>query len=489
MYQIIRTSGLAWLLMAPSTCALADEAVLFNGKDLEGWTFEVSEGEENARPVDEVWVVQQGLLISTGSCTGFLKHAGEFEDYVLTLEWRSMQLRGNGVAVSGSGSLFVHTSDEKGSFQRPKSVEIGLFNDPGSVYFRDVDPFGEQEWAFRAPDFADDVEKEMGEWNHLKVICRGDRLTIFLNGTPVNQVEGLNRTKGAVALKSQRAAFQAPSYYRNIRVQPLSDASAAAETAAAARLAAFKVSLAKQQAAEEARRRKEEAREKLRAAELEREWEAIDVPQEIEFTAEARRLPFPADARDLEFDATFGDVELVSGSSLAVLTMFYRTEMAKRGWQEAEKERDEESVGITFRQGEAQVELTLEQDSDGVEVSMDGRGLSFEGTNDPAGLVALGLPQPRAYVFLQKEIALPPNARDVEFDLGNRYLYKSGLRLQEAFDHVGQQLRAKGYRETRRPIVTADRRYTEFAKGRIEVGVNIFSHEGGSRAILTYEEN
>jgi 3-keto-disaccharide hydrolase len=62
----------------------------------------------------------------------------------------------------------------------------------------------------------------MEEWNHLRVICNGNRLTAFVNGTPVNQVDGVKRTKGAIAIKSIPGCFQAPAYYRNIRIQPLS---------------------------------------------------------------------------------------------------------------------------------------------------------------------------------------------------------------------------------------------------------------------------
>ncbi len=527
MFQFLRTNTLALALLAATTCALAppprsrrpEDTVLFNGNNLKGWTFKPADDEKNPKSAEQVWLVQHGVLVSTGTTTGFLTHEGQFENYVLTLDWRSMPRASGGagskLAASGAGALFIHTSDEKGSFGCPKSIEIGLFNDPGSVYFRDVEPFAQQQWAFRAPDFAGEFEKPMGEWNELKVICHDNRLTVFLNGTPINQVDGLNRTKGSIALQSQTASFKAPSYYRNIKLQPISDAAAQEEKAATAQLAkladlaiqkkaaaaarelekqleAKKLAEqleAKRRAEElEAKKLAEELEAKRRAEELARQFPPIKVTQQIEFTTDVRKLPFPKDARDLEFEVTFGDVKLVSNSSLDDLVLFYRTEMAKRGWQETEKERDDDSVDVTFKHGEAEIELTLEQDSKGVEISLDTDGLSFEGTNDPAQLIALGLPQPKAYVFLQKEIKLPANVRDLEFTDGNRCLFKSDLTLQQAFDNLGAQLKAKQFRESRRPIVTADRRYTEFTKGRVEVSVNVFTHERGSRAILEYEE-
>ncbi len=91
-------------------------------------------------------------------------------------------------------------------------------------------------------------------------------------------------------------------------------------------------------------------------------------------------------------------------------------------------------------------------------------------------------------MFLQKEIKLPANVRDLEFADGNSCMFKSDLTLEQAFDNLGAQLKAKQFRESRRPIVTADRRYTEFTKGKVEVSVNVFTHDRGSRAIIEYEE-
>lgn len=483
------------LLAAP---AAGEETKLFNGQDLAGWKFYPQS--EDDEQVEDPWVAQRGMLICRGLASGCLMHEEEFADYVLTLELRTMSTEeGGGVAVGSLGSLYVNAAPERAEVAlEPKSIEISI-HEPGDVFFRDIDreTFFDRrdEWLHPAPDFADDVEREMGEWNQLKVICNGDRLTVILNGNVVNQVESLNRTKGAVGLKSSRGFVAAPTFYRNLVVRPITAADLELEKQATTEFAEVRSALARRQAVEEARRAEQERREAEaeRAREeiqqkLAKEWSDVDVAQDVEFIAEATRLPFPKDARELEFRAVFGMVEFESPSSLAKLSDFYRIEMARRGWKATETEIEEDEVTVTFQQGEAEVELNLDESSDYVDVSLDCEGLSFEGTDDPAALVELGVPQPKAYLVLQSEFMLPEDYRDQQYDGGDRRLFKSTLSLPELYEFLTKQLRAKGYRETRRPIVTEDRRYSEFAKRGVEISVNAFAHEIGSRVVLTYED-
>lgn len=469
----------------------AQEVLLFNGRNLDGWQFEPEprgENKERKLRVGDVWSVKEGLLISNGSAAGFLRHAGQYENYELTLEWRSMKVNANGVAVSGSGSVLVNASKEMGAFGQPKSIEIGVFSDTGSVYFRDVKPFSDKKWAFRAPDFADDVTKDLDEWNHLKVISRGDRITVFVNGTPVNQVDGVQQKKGSIILKSKQSLFRTPAFYRNIRLRPLAAKPGDTEMRAQAKLAEFKAREQQEEKAREAERLAEQKREQMEEEKSARMWTKIDVPAEIDFSDDVLKLPFPKDAKDFEFKAAFGDVVLKSRLSMAEVSKFYRTEMARRGWKETDKDRDEDSLEVTFTHGKAKVEMDLDQESDGTEIRLDCRGLSFAGTSDPAALAKLGIQQPAAYLALQKAFRLPGKVFDLEYSSNNRCLFKTDLELQKTYDNLTGQLRSAGYRETRRPIVSSNRRYSEFAKGRARVSVNVFSHQKGARAILTYTQ-
>lgn len=489
----------ALVLLAPIDASAAEEATLFNGKNLDGWTFHL-QGDDQEK-VEDPWIVQRGLLISRGLATGYLIHKDEFENYVLTLELRTMSTdEGNGMAVGSLGSVFINAVAEEAEFGgAPKSIEISL-RESGCVYFRDIDQdtffHHNEKWVHRAPDFADDAERDMGEWNDVKVISSGKRLTVFFNGRVVNQIEPINRTKGAVALKTSRGFIAAPTFYRNITIRPIGPADLEEEKNASSEFARVKVAIAKRNAAEEAHRAEEERKQaeaEQKEAEVQqrlaKEWTEVPVAQDVEFTADVRRLPYPANAQEIQFRSVFNTVEFESPSSLAALSKFYRTEMPARGWQVTDTDIEDDEVTVTFQHGESEVELNLDESSDGVDVSLDCEELSFDGTDNPAELVKMGVPQPKAYLVLQRELKLPESYRDQEYDMGERRLFKSTLKLPELYGFLTQQLRRKGYRETRRPILSEDRRYSEFSHGRVEISVNAFAHEIGSRVVLTYEEH
>ena len=208
-----------------------------------------------------------------------------------------------------------------------------------------------------------------------------------------------------------------------------------------------------------------------------------------EFSGEATVLPFPPDARELEFDAKFGDIKFNSNSPLKSLAAFYLKEMAARGWQhdEAAAVAQEDAIKLTFKHEKVVVKLELKQWSKEVKASLDCENLQFTGTDDPAKLAAAGIPVPRAILFLQKELPLPAGAVNLQYT-GEGCTFKSPLKLQEAFDHFTKLAAGKGFRESRRPIVTGTRRYTEFKSGAAELSVNVFTDAVGSRIILTYKD-
>ncbi|MDC0936892.1 DUF1080 domain-containing protein [Pirellulales bacterium] len=478
----------ALVAVAVAATGEAEETHLFNGKNLDGWTFH--HADEDSEKVAEPWVVARGMLVCRGLASGYLMHEKESESYVLTLEVRTMSTEeGNGKAIGSLGRIYINAAEEEGAFREPKSVEISL-REMGDVYFRDIDRktlHDTDAWVFRAPDDSDDVERDMGEWNQLKVISNGKRLTVIINGATVNQVDPVNRPKGAVALRSDRGFFPAPTFYRNIVVRPIANPDLEEEKKATVAFSKVRAAVARKKAAEEAQRAEEERMQAEAEQKLAKEWADVQVAEDVELSADVRWLPYPANAREIEFEAVFDSLEFESASSLKALSKFYSTEMAKRGWRVTETDIEEDEVTVTFRHGGAEVELNLDESSDYVDVSIDCEGLSFDGTDDPAGLIKMGVPQPEAYLVLQRELKAPKDHRDHEYDMGERRLFKSTLKLPVFYKYLTQQLLQKGYRESRRPIISDDRRYSEFVKGGVEISVNAFTHEIGSRVVLTFE--
>ena len=124
-------------------------------------------------------------------------------------------------------------------------------------------------------------------------------------------------------------------------------------------------------------------------------------------------LPFPPDAREVVLDATFDGIRFTSGSSLGALLDFYRKGMVKRGWTEDKSafESDEGDAEMTFQHDGAEAVIEFYVASDGVRVSIDCEGLDFSLANDPAALIAAGVPQPRSYLFLRKAPSSGRNTR------------------------------------------------------------------------------
>ncbi|QDT70301.1 hypothetical protein MalM25_32470 [Planctomycetes bacterium MalM25] len=476
------------VLVAPPS--LAEETRLFDGKSLGGWSFHQQGDKPTKAPAP--WFVQRGMLISSGTASGYLIHKTELEDYVLTFQLRTMTTQeGNGMAIGSLGSVYLNAVPVEGAFNAPKSIEVSL-RQPGDVFFRDLDEQSRRNgktWAFRAPRGSEDAQHEMGEWNRVKLISHGKRLTVVLNDRIVNQVDPINRTRGAVAIRSDRGFAIAPTFYRDFLVRPVTEADRALERTAAAQLTGVKRALAEKAAAEKAER---EAAERLRAEtqnRLAKVWSDTPVAQEVDFKADVTALPYPAELREIEFDATFDSIEFESPLSLSTLSEFYRTEMARRGWRVVETDIEEDEVTVVYRYGKAEVELNLDESSDGVDVSLDCEKLSFDRADDPAALVKIGVPQPQAYLFLQHELQAPQGYRGEEYEDGESRSFKSTLPLPELYEFLTKQLRQKGYRETRRPIVTKKRRYSEFVKGGREISVNAFKHKIGSRVEITLEED
>lgn len=212
---------------------------LFNGRDLTGWVIVGKEGDPKAK---ETWSVRDGVLAASGSPYGYLRTAETYRDYALRVEWRWTP----GPAPTGPGGkprgrnsgVLLHIQPEERFW--PVCLEAQLhegsagdfiamtlaigFDELRAVREKNAAAAGTDEAARQralnarqVPKQQPSAEKPLGEWNTYEIVCRGDSVTLKVNGVRQNTATGLSIREGAIGLQSEGA----PIEFRNVKLLPL----------------------------------------------------------------------------------------------------------------------------------------------------------------------------------------------------------------------------------------------------------------------------
>lgn len=131
---------------------------LFNGRDLSGWA---ATGDEAG------WDVDDGCIRCRAEKGGYLYTLDRFEDFELELEYRT--------EPSCNSGVFFRWSDLQDPVNTGLEIQI-------------LDTLGQEQdrhssgalYDLVAP--AQDVARPAGEWNHMRLTCRGPRMRLKQNG-------------------------------------------------------------------------------------------------------------------------------------------------------------------------------------------------------------------------------------------------------------------------------------------------------------------
>ena len=182
---------------------------LFNGKDLTGW--KVNKGGKM-----EVWGAEKGLLYVQGGGGGWLMTEKEYGDFEVRLEFKMPKMGNSGVALRSpmeGDPAYV-------------GMEIQLLDDENYK--------GLKEWQYTGSIYgvvapSKRVTKPAGEWQQMRIVAKGRKVMIEVNGTPVVDANlddhkdsnkahpGLTREKGHLGLQSHDGRVE----FRNLYVKPL----------------------------------------------------------------------------------------------------------------------------------------------------------------------------------------------------------------------------------------------------------------------------
>jgi hypothetical protein len=195
---------------------------LFNGQNLDGWLSYLS---AHGLQTQDVWSVQDGILVCKGEPMGYLYTTQTFQNFKLIVEWRWPADKKPG----NSGILMrINGAPQK----LPRCIECQLKS--GSA----GDLFGFHGMALEGPaerlhqikghalggDFTAlprlaTAENPPGEWNRAEITVQGGAITVFINGVKVNEAQGAEVVRGPIGFQSEGGEI----HFRTIRIIPLSN--------------------------------------------------------------------------------------------------------------------------------------------------------------------------------------------------------------------------------------------------------------------------
>jgi hypothetical protein len=181
---------------------------LFDGKTLAGWTFVSQDTNEAAA---SIWSVTNGVIRCLGKPFGYARTLQWYRDYRLHVEWRWPDGLGN-------SGVFLHLNPPdqvwplcfEAQLLAGSAGELRL--NGGSHLASLADPH-----AMSLPRREPSSEKSAGEWNAIDLTCRGDTVTIRVNGVLQNEAAGTSVTAGAIGLQAEGALVE----FRNLYLEPL----------------------------------------------------------------------------------------------------------------------------------------------------------------------------------------------------------------------------------------------------------------------------
>ena len=160
----------------------AQKVSLFNGKNLDGWIIYGS----------EKWYVEDENIISESGPDkgyGYLGTDKYYKDFILTVEFKQ--------EANGNSGVFIRSTVD-GVKVKGWQVEVApAGKHSGGIY----ESYG-RGWLIQPAPENEKALKE-GEWNQMEIIVKGSKVTSWLNGTKMVEIEDekIGEGEGGIALQ------------------------------------------------------------------------------------------------------------------------------------------------------------------------------------------------------------------------------------------------------------------------------------------------
>lgn len=222
----MRWSILLLILCGPTLAGAQETVPLFNGKDLTGWVADVPAADKKP-DIAPTFIVRNNLLVSLGKPGGHLLTEKEYRDYRLDVEYRFAKTPGN-------CGVLVHASKPRALYAMfPQSIEVQMLSGNAGDFWvikEDIKTPNMEErrgpkekWGSSESDLrrirnlTDNSEKPVGEWNHMRIECRGRTIRVWVNGDLVNDGFDCTTDHGKIALQAEGSEVE----FRRVDLTPL----------------------------------------------------------------------------------------------------------------------------------------------------------------------------------------------------------------------------------------------------------------------------
>lgn len=196
---------------------------LFNGKDLSGWKGLVGNPISRSKmspeellkaeavvntQVKQDWIVENGELVFTGHGDNLCTQE-KYGDFEMLIDWKITAHGDAGIYLRGTPQVQIWDTSRR---------EVGAQVGSGGLY-------NNQKNMSKPLTVAD---HKIGEWNNFHIIMRGDKVTVFLNGTKVTDEVVLENywDRSLPIFAKEQIELQAHGThvaYRNIYIRPIQE--------------------------------------------------------------------------------------------------------------------------------------------------------------------------------------------------------------------------------------------------------------------------
>lgn len=201
------------------SCTSDKKVHLFNGENLNNWTYYF--GNEDVNPEDIFWV-EDNVINVAGVPNGYIRTVEEFSNFKLHVEWRWLEEpKNSGVLLMTRGEDIIWPNSIECQLMNQNAGDIVLIGKGAGVTVRDTTYIVESDsLRYKVVDkFEESSEHAPGEWNSYDITCQNDELEVVVNGILQNKAKNLTMTKGAICLQSEGGPMQ----FRNIYIIPFEE--------------------------------------------------------------------------------------------------------------------------------------------------------------------------------------------------------------------------------------------------------------------------